>query len=81
MAQNDDLPDDIRDRLASGHESPIKILRKHRGMTQEQLAAAAQLSRPYLTEIEQGRKEGSLKVMKAIASALDVDLGHVVPAS
>jgi len=43
-------------------------------MTQDDLAAAAGLSRPYLTEIETGRKEGSIKSLKSIAKALNVPL-------
>ena len=68
------LPDDILESIALGKDSPIKIIRKHRGMTQDDLAKASGLSRPYLTEIETGRKEGSIKSLKAIAKALNVPL-------
>lgn len=71
---NSNLPDDILQKMEMGKDSPIKILRKFRGMTQEDLAAAAGLSRPYLTEIETGRKEGSIRSLKSIAKALDVPL-------
>jgi len=43
-------------------------------MTQDDLANACGLSRPYLTELETGRKEGSIKSLKAIAQALNVPL-------
>lgn len=69
-----DLPDDILQKIAVGTQSPIKIIRKYRGLTQDELAAAAGLSRPYLTEIETGRKEGSIRSLKSIAKALDVPL-------
>jgi DNA-binding XRE family transcriptional regulator len=69
-----DLPDEILQKMEIGKDSPIKIIRKHRGMTQEDLAAAAGLSRPYLTEIETGRKEGSIRSLKSIAKALGVPL-------
>ncbi len=68
------LPDDILQKIEVGGQSPIKIIRKHRGMTQDDLAAAAGLSRPYLTEIETGRKEGSIRSLKSIAKALNVPL-------
>jgi DNA-binding XRE family transcriptional regulator len=71
---DDSLPDDILQKLAIGEQSPIKILRKYRGMTQDDLANACGLSRPYLTELETGRKDGSIKSLKAIASALGVPL-------
>jgi len=68
------LPVDILESIVLGKDSPIKIIRKYRGMTQDDLAQAAGLSRPYLTEIETGRKEGSIKSLKAIAKALNVPL-------
>lgn len=71
---NNDLPEDVRSELAMNPDGAIKILRKHRGMTQGDLAEAAGLSRPYLTEIETGRKDGSIRAMKAIAEALGVSL-------
>ncbi len=73
-AANATLPDDVLAKIAVGGQSPIKIIRKHRGMTQDDLASAAGLSRPYLTEIETGRKEGSIRSLKSIAKALNVPL-------
>jgi len=69
------LPEDVLDALAANQESPVKIIRKYRGMTQKVLADEAGISRPYLTEIETGKKDGSLRAMKAIAAALGVNVG------
>lgn len=71
---NNNLPDDILQQLTLAQESPIKVIRKHRGMTQSNLAEASGISRPYLTEIETGRKDGSIRALKSIAGALDVSL-------
>lgn len=68
----DSLPDNILDELAGRQDTPLKILRRHRGLTQQQLADTAGLSRPYLTEIERGRKEGSVSAIRALATALSV---------
>ena len=70
-----DLPADVLDDLAAGQQSPVKILRKHFGLTQIQLAEMAGISRSYLTEIETGAKDGSLRAMRSLAEALRVDLG------
>ncbi len=70
-----DLPSELLDRIFAREVHPVKILRAHRGLTQEELAASASLSRPYLTEIETGRKEGSITAIKAIAAALNVPPG------
>ncbi len=69
------LPNDVLDRLTARQESPVKILRKHRGMTQKELADRAGISRPYLTEIETGKKDGSVRAIKALAEALEVQTG------
>lgn len=76
--QSSTLPDHIKDALAARTEHPVKILRKFHGLTQDDLAIRSGISRSYLTEIETGAKEGSLKTIKAIAEALGVDLGLLV---
>ena len=69
------LPDEVLDALAARQQSPVKIVRKHRGLTQAELARAAKISRPYLTEIETGKKDGSIRAIKALAEVLGVDVG------
>ena len=71
---NSNLPQEVMEKLTVGNDSPIKVIRKFRGMTQGDLAEAAGISRPYLTEIETGRKDGSIRALKSIAGALDVSL-------
>ena len=73
-----DLPSEILDRVAAGTAHPVKIIRKYRGLTQIELASAAGLSRPYLTEIETRKKTGSITAMKSLADALGVDIGILV---
>jgi len=67
------VPAEIVTRLLSG-ESAVKVWRSHRGLSAKDLAAEAGISAPYLSEIEGGKKEGSLSVMKKIAEVLKVDL-------
>ena len=73
--EHDDLPDDLLDAITAREDHPIKILRKHRGMTQAELAEKADISRPYLTEIETGKKDGSIRAMRGLADALEVPFG------
>jgi DNA-binding XRE family transcriptional regulator len=70
------FPSDVAERLVAG-ENPIRVFRDYRGLTQEQLAKAAKIARPYLAEIEAGRKEGSISVLRAIAAALKLDLDDI----
>ena len=67
---------DVAKRLVAG-ESPIRVFREDRGLTQGQLAKAATIARPYLSEIESGRKRGSISILKSIAAALELDLNDV----
>lgn len=76
-SDEDTLPPEILDALAAGQETPVRILRKFRGLTQAELADKAGLSRPYLTEIESRKKNGSVRAMKAIAQALDVSVNQI----
>lgn len=69
------LPDEILDQIAARQEHPLKILRMHRGLTQAELAKSSGISRPYLTEIETGKKDGSMRALRALAEALDVSPG------
>lgn len=69
------LPADILDQIVARSDHPVKILRKYRGMTQMELAHASGLSRPYLTEIETGKKDGSIAAIKALAAGLGVEAG------
>jgi DNA-binding XRE family transcriptional regulator len=78
-AQEDaNLPDDILDEIHAQQSSAIKIVRKYRDLTQAELAGQAGLSRPYLTEIETGKKQGSVKAIRAIAETLGVPTGLLV---
>ena len=79
IANNEnDLPDSLMDEIVAGEQTAIKIVRKHRGLTQQQLADKAGISRPYLTEIETGKKEGSIHSLKLIARALNVPANVLV---
>src|SRR3989338_8661616 len=56
----------------------LLLWRRHRGLTQQQLAAAARLPRPNLCAIERGRHEVSLTTLRALALALKVPAGFLV---
>jgi len=51
----------------------IRNERNFRGLSQEQLALAADLDRSYISEIELAKFSASLDVLERIANALDID--------
>ncbi|HEV2674484.1 MAG TPA: helix-turn-helix transcriptional regulator [Aliidongia sp.] len=72
------LPVELVERMMAG-ESPIRVWRLHRGMNQGALAAAAEVSVTYLSEIEGGKKPGSIDAMAKLARALKVTIEDLLP--
>lgn len=67
------VPADYANRLLNG-ESPLRVYRDWRGLTQASLAARAGVNRVTVSEIETGRKQGSVTTLRVLANALDVAL-------
>lgn len=51
----------------------VRNLRNSKGLSQEQLALAAEVDRSYISEIELAKNSASIDVLERIADALDVD--------
>ncbi len=71
------IPSEVVFAILDG-ENPIKVWREYRGLTLKQLAEAAGISKPYLSQIETGKRKGTTEILSAIAKALDVSLDEVV---
>jgi len=72
------VPVAIVEQLSSG-EAPVRVWREYRGLSLRALAKEAGLSPALLSEIENGKKEGSLKTLAALARALRVNFDDLVP--
>ena len=70
------IPLTITERRLAG-ESPVRIWRDHRGLTQEELTKVSLVSRGLIAAIESGHKTGSVTTRKKLASALMVDLENL----
>lgn len=55
----------------------LRRLRIRQGRTLRDVAASAQVSLGYLSEVERGRKEASSELLAAICAALDTPLSQV----
>ncbi len=51
----------------------VRLQRKLKGMTQEQLAAAAEMERSYVSDIERGMRNPSVAALGRIADALGIE--------
>ena len=71
------VPFELVKRIASG-EHPVRVWRNYRAMKAGELAAAAGLAASYLSNIENGKKPGSIKAMKRLATALNVTVDDLI---
>jgi DNA-binding XRE family transcriptional regulator len=63
---------------ARAGKSLVPVWREYREMTQTALAEASGVNRVYLSEIESGKKPGSVEALKRIAEALRIGLDDLV---
>lgn len=78
LARGDDeiIPFELVERRVKG-ESPVKLWREYRALTQEQLAEKSGVSRPMIAAIETGRKQGGIATLRKLASILHVSLDQL----
>lgn len=65
------IPLEITERRLNG-ESPLRVWREHRKLTQAELAKMSKVSRALIAAIETKRKTGSVSTSKKLGAALDV---------
>ena len=84
--------DDARQRLAAGEEvvpsqvvyaildgeNPLRVWREHRHLTQQELADRAGISKPYLSQLEAGKRTGTTDVLARLAEALNLTIDDIV---
>ena len=56
----------------------LRRTRRDQGRTLADVARAARVSMPYLSEVERGRKEASSEVLAAICESLGIDLSDLL---
>ncbi len=71
------VPFELVKRIAS-REHPVRVWRDYRDMKAGELATAAGIAASYLSDIENGKKPGSVKAMKRIAAALNVTVDDLI---
>ena len=71
------VPADIANRILDG-ENAVRVWRTFRDLTARDLADRTGLSAAYISEIETGRKDGSIAAFKKIAEALGVAVDDLI---
>ena len=72
------VPAQVADRLIDG-ETPLRVWREHRGLSQSALARNSGVNRVQIVEIEAGRNTGSVRTLRKLADALRVAVDDIVP--
>lgn len=67
------VPAEVVNRVLNG-ESKVRVWREYRGLTARDLAAKADISTAYLSQIETGARDGSIDTFKRIAAALGLTI-------
>lgn len=60
--------------------NPLRAWREYRGLTVSALAASAGVTAAYLSQIESGKREGTVDTLRKIAAALNVMIDDIVDA-
>ncbi len=81
LAEGEDelVPGDVVDALMEG-EHPVKVWRRHRGLSQAQLAERIGATQGSIAQIENRLRAGSVDTLARIAQALEVDLDDLATA-
>jgi ribosome-binding protein aMBF1 (putative translation factor) len=67
------LPAEMVDRILDG-ENPTRVWREHRGSSVKDLAEKAGIAPAYLSQVETGKRDGTVATLRKLADALGVTL-------
>jgi len=68
---------DTDDLILISFGKHLKKLREERSLSQEELAHRASLDRTYISGVENGRRNISLKALNSIANAMKINLAEL----
>ena len=72
------IPAQVVDRLID-RESPLRVWREYRALSQSALARASGVNRVQIVDIEAGRNSGSVHTLRKLADALRVAVDDLIP--
>jgi ribosome-binding protein aMBF1 (putative translation factor) len=71
------IPFDVVNRIAEGG-NPVRVIREWRDLTQLYLAHKTNIGQGYISDLENGRRKGTVAPLKEIARVLEVPLDLLV---
>ena len=70
------IPAEMVDRILAG-ENRVRVWREHRGMSVKALAEAAGVTPAYLSQVETGKRDGTVETYRKLATVLRVTLDEL----
>ena len=71
------IPSEVVYALVDG-QNRVRVWREYRGLTQQALADQSEISKPYLSQIESGKRTGTAAVLGRLAAALNLDIDDLI---
>lgn len=71
------IPAEVANRILDG-ENRIRVWREYRRLTSKALADKAGLAQGFVSQIETGRREGTLETLRKISAALSLTIDDLV---
>lgn len=68
---------DLKEKILIKFGERVRLIRKKKGLSQEQLAFKADLHRTYIGMIERAEKNITLLNIEKIANALEIEIPHL----
>jgi DNA-binding XRE family transcriptional regulator len=68
------VPVELAERIFVVGEHPLRVWREYRALTLAALAKESGIAPSYVSEIEHGKKRGSVRALAALAKVLRVDI-------
>jgi DNA-binding XRE family transcriptional regulator len=75
--EEDLVPAAVADRILDG-ENRIRVWREHRGFSAKDLADKAGVAAAFLSQIETGKRDGTVDTLRKIADALSLRIDDLV---
>ena len=76
-AEDARVPHEVALAIIDG-ASPIRAFRDHHGLTLRELSARSGVAASYLSEIEQGRKPGSIRALTRVSESFGITVDALV---
>ncbi|MBA4791108.1 MAG: helix-turn-helix transcriptional regulator [Rhizobiales bacterium] len=71
------VPAAVVERLLAG-ENPVRVWREHRGLSMSAVASMANIAQPFLSQIETGKRDGTVDTLKKLAATLNVTIDDLI---